>query len=195
MATCDFCHKEIPEGKSVLLVGKNNAMAISCQSCSAQAPVSPKVIKIPNQKLFHADPRFISAMIFSFIFALIGGYVWFRFMIGTKMLIGFVAIGIGFVIAQVTIVASGDTRGLKVQIISGLATIFAMAFGEYLFGRHVLMEYITQKGYSEIPLLDSIRATFEIMYINIKNNATVFFWLFAVTEAIIIPRKKKTINL
>jgi hypothetical protein len=127
------------------------------------------------------------------IFGLAGGGIaatlWYAIVVATGLEIGLAATGIGALVAIAVLKGAGRHRSARLQVISLVITIAALALGEYLVVRHTVLQVITMKyGPQNVPLFFSGELVWELLVADIKSSpATLAFWAIAAISALQIP--------
>lgn len=127
------------------------------------------------------------------IFGLAGGGIaatlWYALVVASGLEIGLAATGIGALVAIAVLKGAGRHRSSRLQVISLLITIAALALGEYLVVRHVLLQAITLKyGPQNVPLFFDGRLVWQLLIAGIQDSpATLGFWAIAAISAFQIP--------
>jgi hypothetical protein len=184
--TCAACGAEIPQGQAVVLRGKDK-----------KAP--PKTI-CPNcatslEKTFEAEtenPNLLGALALGLSAAVISALVWYLLVALTHYQIGFVAVGVGFLIGVAVRFGAGGQRGIALQLASVAITLLAMGTSEYLIVRHFAAQALAEEGYTSIPLVLPIGLMLMLVVESIKSDPlTLLFWGIAAWEAFAIPGKRR----
>lgn len=136
--TCAKCGKELEDFEVTYILDSDdkNAEERVCASCSET--VQDEYYEETT------DVNFIGAVLGGLVGAAIGVGVWYLIAILFDLTIGIVAIGVGFLVAQGAMFASGKKRGFSLQIISLIITILAIYFAEYLVFSHFFNEMMTE---------------------------------------------------
>lgn len=185
MPTCSKCNASIPEGSEVILAGygKNAANVTVCSNCAYEMERS---IKAETE-----DINFIGAAVFGVVAAFISSLIWYGTVVLSHRQWGIIAIAIGWLVAQAVILGSGRKRGPRLQGLSVVITILAMAFSEYLIVRHFAVQQLVAKGYTNIPYILPLKVMWELIVAGIKSDPLILlFWLIAVFEAFVLPARR-----
>jgi tetratricopeptide (TPR) repeat protein len=186
MPTCAACGAEILAGQKVVVRGKDKKASpkIICTNCAAAL-----------EKAFRAEtenPNLVGAIGLGFGAATISALVWYLFVILTHYQLGFVAVGVGFLIGLAVILGSGGKRGTILQLISAAITLLTMGISEYLIVRHFSVQALAEEGYTGIPLVLPVNLAMNVIAEGIKSNPlTLLFWGIAAWEAFAIPGKRR----
>lgn len=127
------------------------------------------------------------------IFGLAGGgiaaTIWYGLVVMTGLEIGLAATGIGALVALAVLKGAGRHRSTRLQLISLVITIAALALGEYLVVRHVVLQMITERyGPQNVPLFFSGKLVWDLLISGIQDSPlTLGFWAIAAISAFQIP--------
>ena len=183
MVTCAACGNEIPIGQEVTLRGSEaNAPPITvCQSCARAAERELDVAA--------ESPNLIRALLLGLGAAAISSVVWYGIVVVTQYQLGFIALGVGWLVGQAVVLGAGRQRGLRLQILSVAIALIAMIISEYLIVRHFVARALAADGYADVPLLLPANAMLGLIVESVKEDPlTLLFWGIAAWEAFIIPR-------
>jgi len=124
--------------------------------------------------------------------AAISCMVWYGIVVVTQWQVGYVAVAVGWLVANGVIYGAGRKRGMALQLLSVMITLLAMVASEYLIVRHYLVEYLVEQGATDLPMLYSIDLMLELIVESIKADPlTLLFWGIAGWEAFAIPAKRQ----
>lgn len=186
MATCANCGVAIPEGHEIVLRGKDKK--------------APNVTICPNcasaiERAFQAEteePNLIGALLIGLGAALISSLIWYAVVVVTNYQLGIIAIAVGWLVAQAVMLGAGRKRGPRLQGLSVVITVMAMAFSEYLIVRHFAVQALAKEGYTNIPLLLPLDVMLILIVEGIKADPlTLLFWGIAVWEAFALPAQRR----
>jgi tetratricopeptide (TPR) repeat protein len=183
---CAACGTEIPAGQEVVVRGKDkkDPPKTICANC---ATALEKTFKAETE-----NPNVLGALGLGFGAAIISALVWYLFVILTHYQLGFIAVGVGFLIGLAVILGSGGKRGIILQLISAAITLLTMGVSEYLIVRHFAVQALAEEGYTNIPLILPVELALSVIVEGIKSNPlTLLFWGIAVWEAFAIPGKRR----
>ncbi len=127
------------------------------------------------------------------IFGLAGGGIaatlWYALVVATGLEIGLAATGIGALVAFAVLKGAGRRRSTRLQVISLVITIAALALGEYLVVRHEVLQVITERyGPQNVPLFFSGKLVWDLLVGGIQDSpVTLGFWAIAAISAFQIP--------
>jgi hypothetical protein len=128
--TCSQCQKEVSGNEAYTYQGKDNAHVFLCSSCRQKAETALQAeTKNPNMML---------ALVLGSVAAVVAGIIWYYFVILTGYQVGYIAIGVGFIIGWAVVIGSGQKRGSSLQIMSAVMTFLTLFVAEYFMALHYL---------------------------------------------------------
>lgn len=139
---CSMCKKEGTTDTFVTLQGEKGRDAYLCADCKRKANES-----------FAAetkDPHIALGVLLGAIGAAIGGFVWYLVAVGTGTEIGYISIGLGYLVGMGVYLGSGKKRGQKLQVISALLTLIAIFVTEKFIFDYFANEYF-QANLEQFP--------------------------------------------
>jgi hypothetical protein len=158
-----------------------SVMTYICPACAAD----PALVRAAQAR--GSDLR--RAVIYGLAGGGIAATLWYAIVIATDYEVGLAATGIGALIAIAVLKGAGRHRSLRLQLISLVITVAAIALGEYLVIRHEVLQVITARyGPANVPLFFSGDLVWELLVSYIKNSpVTLAFWAVAAISAFQIP--------
>ena len=185
MMICQLCKADIPEGHQVEVQGKGRSglNSIICANCASG---------IEQQLQAETEnPNLVLAVLAGLAAAVAGTLVWYGVVVITNTQLGFVAVGVGWLVAMAVVFGSGRKRGRALQAISVVITLVALVIGEYLIVHYSLVQYLAEQGFTEIPLFQPLGAMLELVVASIQANLfTLIFWAIALWAAFSTPARK-----
>ena len=139
---CSMCQKEGTTDQFFTLQGHKGQNVHLCPECKEKA----------NQT-FESEtknPNIILAVVLGSIGAVIGGLVWYFVAIGTGKEIGYISLGMGYLVGFGVHFGSGKKRGHQLQIISAFLVVVAIIMTEKFIFEYFLNDYV-QNHLSEFP--------------------------------------------
>lgn len=139
---CSMCQKEGTTDQFITLRGNKGQNVYLCPDCKVQA----------NQA-FEAetkDPNILRAILLGAVGALIGGVVWYAVAVAFELQIGYVALGLGYLVGLGVYIGAGRKRGRQLQIISVILVIIAIVVAKKFTFDYFANDYI-QHHLSEFP--------------------------------------------
>ncbi len=82
------------------------------------------------------NPNIIGGLTFGAAAGLIGGILWYWITVLTNYQIGYMAIGLGWLIAMGTIIGAGHKRGKRIQVLSAAITLVTLLTAEFIIFLH-----------------------------------------------------------
>jgi hypothetical protein len=138
------------------------------------------------------NPNILLSMILAFGAAVLSALIWYGAVVITKYKLGIVAIVVGIIVALAAMFGAGKKRGLPIQLISVLFTVFAMVSSEYFIVRYFAVQALALEGITDIPLFLPLGTAVDIIRFSISEDPlTLLFWAIAAFEAFSIPAKQK----
>ena len=124
--------------------------------------------------------------------AVVGTLVWYGVVVITKYQLGFIAVGVGWLVGMGVVFGSGRKRGPALQAISVAITLAALVASEYLIVRHFAVEFLAEEGVTEIPVLLPLGLMLELVVTSIGENLiTLIFWAIALWAAFSTPARRR----
>lgn len=140
--TCSQCSKQVLGSQAYTYRGKKNKSIFLCETCREAV-----------EKVFDEETKnsnIVMAVILGLAAAVAAGTGWFFFSILTGYQIGYIAIGVGFLIGWAVIWGSGKKRGAVLQIISAFLTLITLFTSEYFMMLYYYRQYM-MKNTEQFP--------------------------------------------
>jgi hypothetical protein len=186
VTTCQLCEAEIPEGHEVEIQGRSRRApnSIICSNCASDIE--------QTMQAETENPNLIFAVLAGLAAAVVGVLVWYGVVVITNYQLGFIAVGVGWLVAMAVVFGSGRKRGLSLQAISVTITLVALVISEYLIVRYSLSEYLAEQGFSEVALFLPLGAMLDLVVASIRANLfTLIFWAIALWAAFSTPARRR----
>lgn len=108
------------------------------------------------------NPNFLLGVVGGGVGALIGGIIWYFVAIGTGMEIGYISLGLGYLVGFGVYLGAGKKRGHQLQIISALLATIAIIVTEKFLFDYFLNDYIQNHPaeFSDFPAGQSVSVSF-----------------------------------
>jgi hypothetical protein len=132
--TCSNCQKLLPGSEVHSFRGKDNQDVFFCSECK-------KLIDEEFQKEVE-NPNYIGAIILGILAGIVSGFLWYMIEVGTNRIIGYVALGAGYLIGWAVVFGSGKKRGPTLQFISATITLISILGASYFSALHFINKYI-----------------------------------------------------
>lgn len=146
LVNCGQCQGQFSAAQCYTFKGKKKGETVYlCEKCHE---VVEKAFREETQ-----NPNMAMAMVLGGMAAIIAGVAWYYLSVLTGYQIGYVAIGVGFIIGRAVIWGSGKKRGSSLQIMGAVITILTLLVSQYFtvlyYGRKYLLEHKTEyPGYN-----------------------------------------------
>jgi len=191
MANCANCGIAIPEGRGVVIPGKDKKSpnVILCSGCAQNI-----------EQAFQAETEGANpagGLLFGLGAAIVSSLVWYGVVVLTKYELGILAVGVGWLVGQAVMLGAGRKRSTLLQVMSVAITVAAMVSSEYLIVRYFVAQALAERGVTDLALLLPLNLVVEMIIEGIKASPlTLLFWAIAVWQAFVIPapRRLKRVN-
>lgn len=118
---------------------------------------------------------------------LVAGFIWYLFVSMTHFLVGYLAVGVGFVVAFGVVIGSGGNHGWQLQIISCALTLLTMIGSEYQIMRYFIA-HSELGAMLQLPVVPPP----DVLFVVVKESLgatplTLLFWGVALFIAFRVP--------
>lgn len=139
---CSMCQKEGTTDQFVTLQNDEGENIYLCTECREKT----------NQTFEEEtkNPNVLLAILVGAIGAVIGGVVWYFVAIGTGKEIGYISLGLGYLVGFGVYLGAGKKRGRPLQIISASLALVAIFVTEKFIFDYFANEYV-QKNLDQFP--------------------------------------------
>jgi hypothetical protein len=190
MANCAQCQSELAAGQEILIKDSSARNAPFHPYCSICATDKEKQIQLETE-----DVNYFGALLLGAAAGILGGLIWYAVVVLTNTQIGYLAVGVGFLVGVGVVFGAGKKRGLPLQLMSAGITLGAMALGEYFTVRHFIVELKRAQGHRHFPLLYPLEDVIEFIKAGISSDPlTLLFWVFALIVAFSHPARRKLVR-
>lgn len=169
--TCANCKKAINAGEQHTYKGKNGTDVYLCSNCKTQI-----------NEAFKKEAREVNlpkAIVGGVVAAVLGCIAWFAIEVITGYQLGYVAIGLGYLIIRGILYGSGNRRNSQLQIIGVILALLAIVAANYFIGVHDIIDYAAQH-YPNAPQSLVMSVSFQTAAINFFQYAIdpigLFIW-------------------
>lgn len=118
-------------------VDRNNAAQV-VETIHAQVVKAAEEEQLMNSSI-------LAALFGGGLAAVVGGVIWGLIVIATGYVIGFMAWGIGWLAGFAVVLFSKGRKGVPLQVIAVLSSVFGIVIGKYFTFFHYLKEEVTKK--------------------------------------------------
>ena len=190
LVVCDKCGKEMEPQKKVTELSIPNddseKTLVLCEECASNTNELNEYSSYSITK----DNSLNKPIIFGILAGLASALVWYAVCYYSNLRIGYLAIALGWLVSKAVIRGVDDEKRNEIIWISVVATFISMIFSEYLLTRQIIIDYLIERGATDIPLILPFDLSFQVMFESLSYDpSTLFFWAIALYEAYIIPKK------
>ena len=132
--SCAMCKKKGTTDEFITMQDNKGQDLYLCLDCKAKAN---EMLKAET-----ANPNFLLAVVVGAAGALLGGLVWYFVAMATGKEIGYISLGLGYLIGFGVYLGSGKKRGIQLQILSAALAIVAIIVTEKFIFDSVVNDYI-----------------------------------------------------
>ena len=144
------------------------------------------VLKIAEMQ----NPNMAMAAMLGALAAVIAGVGWFWFVIITNFEIGYVAIGVGFLIGYGVLLGAGKKRGQSLQVMAALFTFLTIYLSKYCIFLHVMKKYLLEnRGYTPGALF-FISPFDQTVLRSVASPIGILIWAIGIYFAYSIPKPR-----
>ncbi len=182
---CANCNKTVPGAEALSFRDKDGNDVYLCEECNKAAEEEFKK-EVEN-------PNYIGAIALGVLAGIATGVIWYFIEILTERIIGYVAIGVGYVVARAVILGSGKKRGTVLQIISAIITLLSIVGASYFSAVYFVNDYVrdmfTEAGetFNEMIWLSPFDKDVISMVV---SPVGVLIWAFGIYIAYRTPKKR-----
>lgn len=134
---CAECRQETPAGQYYTYRDKKGQDLFLCGACRQKAEAA-----LQGET---ENPNLMGAVLLGLLGGLLAGVVWYLIVAITRYEIGYVALGVGYLIGWSVYFGSGKKRGFHLQMISVGITLATLMIAAYFTVLHFLREYLLQE--------------------------------------------------
>lgn len=139
----------------------------------------------PVSSCFRRKPRLVPAVLAGIVAGAVAAAVWYLIVGFSGFQIGFLAVGVGFVIAFVMRAAAGGVGGPRLQVAAVVLTLLSMFVAQFYIARKLLGDYFVSQGETG-PLRLFVAPTdmFAVVADFLREDPlTLLFWAIALYTA------------
>jgi hypothetical protein len=178
---CAGCGQITLPGEFYSYRGKDGADVYLCRTCRTQAEGT---LKAETE-----NPNMVSAILVGALAAVASAAAWYWITIITKMEIGYVAIGVGYVIGMAVMYGAGHKRGPQLQMLSAGLALAAIYGAKYFLLMHFVHQYLVkERNYTgPMPFLSPFNPA---MLHSIVSPMGLLIWGIALYVAFRTPQSR-----
>lgn len=180
---CAQCQQQIPAGQYYSYKGEKGEDVFLCSPCRGQVE---KVMQAETQ-----NPNLVVALLFGLAAGLVAGTVWHVIVIVTGYEIGYVAIGVGWLIGLAVHIGSGRKRAASLQVLSSAITLMTLLVANYFtflhFLRKALVEQKTEGYGGEFFFISPFEPSF---LQDLVSPIGLLIWAIALYVAFSVPKPR-----
>lgn len=134
---CTNCGKAVSVEDRYSYKGKKGEDIYFCKDCR----------ELINKQLKEEtlNPNLGGALLGGVLGGILGGFIWYIFVVTTQREIGYLAIGVGYLIGFATFFGAGKKKGKSIQNISALITLMTIFISEYFIFMHFFKEELIKE--------------------------------------------------
>lgn len=185
----EFVEKEMKLGNSLDMIVANASTTLGFDKAHAHQVIEPLYrSSIEKAKAEVFNPNCIPmAIVAGVIAAIVGAFVWAVIVIVTDHEIGYMAIGIGAIVALAVGFATKGKKGFPLQVVGVVCSVLGIILGKYFSFAYILKdvaqkEYATQLSFSYFFSLNAVKA-FINAYSSIMDGYDFLWVILAVAAA------------
>lgn len=174
--TCAECQQQVPAGQYFSYKGQDNKDIYLCAACRGKVE---EALKAESE-----NPNLVMAAALGAAGAVVAGIVWYLIVTISGYEIGYVAIGVGYLIAWAVHIGSGRRRGAALQLMSAGITLVTLLVASYFTFLHFLRKAMLSEqveGYAGEFFL--IPPTEPVFLQNLVSPMGLLIWAIALYVA------------
>lgn len=152
---CSKCGRRGAVAEFTGTVGKDKKVSYMCAECKAKM--------IAEIEAEGKDINMPKALGFGIVAGIIAAIAWYFIVILSGYEIGYVALGVGYLIGFAVYLGAGKKRSQKLQILAGVIALVAIFFAEHAIFTHEVGAYI-QAHIDQFPNMAAIGGTPKISF-------------------------------
>jgi hypothetical protein len=126
--------------------------------------------------------------------AFVSGLIWWGIVATTRFQATFVAIAVGWVVAQAVLIGCTQRNRLPLQAIAGVSTLVALVASEYFIQRTLFIKEFGDRA-GTIPLWDGFGSARDVVQTSLEEDPlTGLFWVAAVIAAIAVAGTREALT-
>ena len=136
VVACAQCSKQVSGSQAFTYKTDKGETLYLCEECRNTAE---KDLKAETE-----NPNLVMAGILGFVAAVVAGAIWYAVSILTGYQIGYLAIGVGFLIGWAIVFGSGKKRGSVLQLMSAAITLVTLFTSQYFILLYYFRKYMLE---------------------------------------------------
>ena len=176
--SCENCKKSIPAGEQYTLRGKDKKEVHLCSECKEN------INKVFAEET--KNPNLPKAILGGIVGGGLGGLLWFLFVVVTKLELGWIAIGVGWLVGMGVHLGSGRKRGLHLQLLSAFLTLATLFIANY-FVLYKLVQDEVGIGLQQLPF----SLVMQVFMKSIISPIGLLIWAIGLYVAFRVPQPRK----
>jgi hypothetical protein len=170
-------------------VGRSGVGFASLIGTAADTPGSAGAVPSSGRD---SGTSLLGALILGSGAALAATALWFGVVSTTHIHAGFVAIAVGWLVAQGVVWGGGGRGSVALIPISVTLTFLALAASEYLIVVKAVSDALSEAGYSfTVDVIQPPDIVLEAIRLSIQlDPLTIVFWAIAIVEAFVVPLRR-----
>ena len=180
---CAQCQQQIPAGQYYSYKGRKGADLFLCSSCRDRAE---QALQAETK-----NPNLIGALTLGLLAGLLAGGIWYAIVVVTGYEIGYVAIGIGYLIGHGVLIGSGKKRAASLQLLSGGIALCSLLAANYFTFLHFLRKTLLEQGAQGYDGHFFFISPMQPMFLrNLVSPLSLLIWAIALYIAFSIPKPR-----
>ena len=176
--SCENCKKSIPAGEQYTLRGKDKKEVHLCSECKEN------INKVFAEET--KNPNLPKAILGGIVGGGLGGLLWFLFVVVTKLELGWIAIGVGWLVGMGVHLGSGRKRGLHLQLLSAFLTLATLFIANY-FVLYKLVQDEVGIGLQQLPF----SLVMQVFMKSVVSPIGLLIWAIGLYVAFRVPQPRK----
>ena len=180
---CSLCQQEIPAGEFYSYKGSKGEDIFLCAGCRGKAEGA-----LQEET---RNPNFFGSAMLGSLGALIAGAIWYVIVVVTSYEIGYVAIGVGYLIGLGVRFGSGGKRGFSLQVLSAGITLVTLLVANYFTFLHFLRKYLLEQKVEGYTGQFFFISPFHPSYLEgLVSPMGLLIWAIALYVAFSVPKPR-----
>ena len=181
-ALCMSCKQMVAPGQYYTYKAKDGSDLALCGACRTQAESS-----------FEAetkDLRMFGAVLFGVGAGAVGAAIWYFIVAAAGVSIGYMALGLGYLIGFAVRIGAGGKRGFPLQALSAGIALVSLFGAKYFIFLHFLREYLKEKYPTYDGHLFFVSPVDPAFLGSLVSPMGLLIWAFALYVAFSVPKAR-----